>query len=97
MTYTKHCAAAASLIKQSDTAIDRVLENGAVKLLLPETDGKYDVGAALNALKAGINESGSLPITVSPVPLLLKKEQVLTFHKDDVEMLRQRIQEVSNG
>lgn len=91
-------AACATFMKQSQGVIDNLLNSGIAKMLLPEIDGGYDIGAALGALKSGISESGGgLPITIPPIPLISKNEQTLTFTARDIDVLSQRIQEVVNG
>ena len=83
--------AGAKLAQQSDAAADGILSNGIIKTLLPETSDGYDLTAA------ALVECGASPITIAPIPLILRDEKTLTFGVADVDALQRHIQEAANG
>ncbi len=89
--------AGTKLMQQSDAAVDGILSNGVIKTLLPECDGCYDVTAALGAIRSALAECGVFPVTISPIPLILKEEKTLTFGVADIDALQRHIQEAANG
>lgn len=89
--------AATVLTQQSEDAINKLLANSVAKFLLRECESGYDISATLSALKTALADGGSFPITISPIPLILKTEKTLTFTKRDIDILEQRIQEVVNN
>lgn len=89
--------AGTKLMQQSDAAIDGILSNSVVKTLLPEDNGGYDITAALSAIRSALAECGVFPVTISPVPLILKEEKTLTFGVADIDALQRHIQEAANG
>ena len=89
--------AGAKLAQQSDKAADGILSNGIIRTLLPETNGGYDPTAALDAIRAALVECGVFPVTIAPIPLILKDEKTLTFGVADVDALQRHIQEAANG
>ena len=89
--------AGAKLAQQSDAAADGILSNGIIKTLLPETSDGYDLTAAFDAIRAALVECGAFPITIAPIPLILRDEKTLTFGVADVDALQRHIQEAANG
>ena len=89
--------AGAKLMQQSDAAVDGILSNGVVKTLLPERNGSYELDAALDAMRSALAECGTFPITISPIPLILKEEKTLSFGVADIDALARYLQEAANG
>ena len=89
--------AGASLMQRSEPAVDKVLDNGIVKMLLPEHGGMYDLDAAFAAVRDAIAQCGSFTLTIDPIPLIMKSEKTLTFTAADVDTLMRRMEDVSNG
>lgn len=89
--------ACATLMQRSEPAVDKVLNSGIVKILLPESGGKYDLDAAFAALRDAIAQSGSFALTIGPIPLVMKQEKTLTFTAADVDALRRRMEDAANG
>ena len=89
--------AGTKLMQQSDAAVDGILSNGVVKTLLPERNGSYELDAALDAIRSALAECGTFPITIAPIPLILKEEKTLSFGVADVDALTRHIQEAANG
>ena len=86
----------AKLIQQSETAANGFLSNNLIKMLLPEKDGIYELTAAFDAIRSAMVECGVFPITVAPIPLILKEEKTLSFGVTDVDALQRYIQEAAN-
>lgn len=89
--------AGTKLVQQSDAAVDGILSNGLMKTLLPEKDGVYELTAAFDAIRSAMVECGVFPVTISPIPLILKEEKTLTFGVADIDALQRHIQEAANG
>lgn len=89
--------AGTKLAQQSDAAVDGILSNSVVKALLPAVDGGYDVTTVLGTIRSALAECGVFPITISPIPLILKEEKTLTFGVTDIDALQRYIQETANG
>lgn len=89
--------AGTKLMQQSDAAIDGILSSGVVKTLLPKDNGEYDITAALSAIRSALAECSVFPVTISPIPLILKEEKTLTFGVADIDALQRHIQEAANG
>lgn len=89
--------ACATLMQRSEPAVDKILNSGIVKILLPESGGKYDLDAAFAALRDAIAQSGSFTLTIDPIPLVMKQERTLTFTAADVDALRRRMEDAANG
>lgn len=89
--------AGTKLIQQSDAAVNSILGSGIMKTLLPEDNGVYDVTALLGAIRSTLAECGVFPVTISPIPLILREEKTLTFGVSDVDALQRHIQEAANG
>lgn len=89
--------AATVLMQQSEDTVNRLLDNSVAKFLLHECDSGYDIAPTFTAFKTALADGGSFPITISPIPLILRTEKTLTFTKRDIDILEQRIQEVINN
>lgn len=89
--------AATALMQQSKDTVNKLLDSSVAKFLLHECDSGYDIAPTLSALKTALADGGTFPITISPIPLILKSEKTLTFTKRDIDILEQRIQEVVNN
>lgn len=90
--------AGTKLIQQSETAADGFLSNSVVKMFLPEENGAYDFTAAYEAVRSALAECGVFPITIAPIPLIMKEEKTLSFGVADIDNLHKHIQEAAaNG
>lgn len=88
--------AGAKLIQQSEAAADGFLSNSLIKMLLPEKDGVYELTAAFDAIRSAMVECGVFPVTIAPIPLILRDEKTLSFGVTDVDALQRYIQEAAN-
>lgn len=72
---------------------DNLLSNPALAMIMPMQDGLYDAEAALSVLRESVAECGGLPITIAPIPLIIKEERELTFTAADIDALSRYIME----
>ena len=73
--------------------IDTAMKNGIVLALLDDDGtGSYDVEGITSAMRAAIEQYGNFPVHVPPVPLISPQEITLKLGVDDIDAIRDRIE-----
>jgi len=84
--------AVATQLRSNPSAFDALLENPAVKMILPVHDGLYDITPLADSLRASINQYGAFTLTLPAIPLVSKGEKTLSFTAADIDRLMERIE-----
>ena len=81
----------ARMVELNPATLDRFLQTPAIAMVVSHDDTGYDIMPVLDALSDTMRSTGSLPVTIPPIPLLTKGETTLTFTATDLDRLRQHI------
>ena len=77
----------------NEKMINSVLGNGIVRAMLEEDeDGMYELSGITDAMRAAIDQYGSLPVHVPAIPLLSPREITLRLDASDVDEMKRRIE-----
>ena len=66
---------------------DKFFNNEAVKYVLLENNGEYDIDYAEQILEKTVKECGEIKIEIPAIPFILPNSQELTFKSNDIEKL----------
>ena len=73
--------------------VDAMLNNGVVKALLEDDgSGTYELESVASAMHEAIEQYGSFPVRIPPVPLVSPGEITLNLNANDVDALRRKIE-----
>ena len=76
----------------NDKMINSVMENGIIRALLDEDEsGTYELDGLMDAMRSAIEQYGSFPVRVPPIPLISPREITLKLDASDVDAIRRRI------
>ena len=76
----------------NEKMINSIMENGIIKALLDEDEsGTYELDGLMDAMRAAVDQYGSFPLRVPPIPLLSPREITLKLDASDVDAIRRRI------
>ena len=73
--------------------VSAILDNSVVKALL-EDDGSdtYEIGSVVEAMHTAIEQYGSFPVRIPPIPLVSPNEMTLNLDAADIDAIRRRIE-----
>lgn len=73
--------------------VDAVLGNSVVKALLEDDgSGTYELESVASAMHVAIEQYGSFPVRIPPVPLVSPNEMTLNLDAADIDAIRRRIE-----
>ena len=89
----------ANAIAANPKLLDAIFGNQLVQALLDDDDsGTSDLSSLADAMAKSIQEFGSFPIKVPPIPLISPTEFTLSLTAEDVAAMRRRIEgEIQGG
>ena len=89
----------ANAIAANPKLLDAIFGNQLVQALVDDDDsGTYDLSSLADAMAKSIQEFGSFPIKVPPIPLISPTEFTLSLTAEDVAAMRRRIEgEIQGG
>ena len=84
---------AAHAVKANDKLIDAIFDNGIVKALLDDDgSGKYDISGIMDSVRESVEQYGSFPVTVPPIPLISPREITIKLNAADISAIRRKIE-----
>lgn len=84
---------AVNAIRANDRLIDKYLGNDIVRALIDDDGaGNYDVAPLMDWIKSGVEEYGTIPIIVPPIPLVSPREITLRLGPSDIAAIQRRIE-----
>ena len=83
-------------IKANDALIDKWLSNDIIRALIDDDrSGSYDVERLMDWIRASVEEYGSFPVTVPPIPLISPREITLKLGPADIAAIQRHIETAS--
>lgn len=80
-------------IKANDALIDKWLSNDIIRALIDDDrSGSYDVERLMDWIRASVEEYGSFPVTVPPIPLISPREITLRLGPSDIIAIQRQIE-----
>lgn len=84
---------AVNAVRANDKLIDRLFDNELVKALVDDDgSGRYEIGGLVDWIKSSIEEYGSFPIAIPPIPLISPREISIKLDASDIAAIRRRIE-----
>jgi len=82
-------------IKANDALIDKWLSNDIIRALIDDDrSGSYDIERLMDWIRASVEEYGSFPVTVPPIPLISPREITLRLGPSDIVAIQRQIETV---
>lgn len=83
----------ANAIAANHKIADAVFDNQMVRALLDDDgSGTYDIGSLADAMRKSIEQYGSFPVQIPPIPLISPDKLTLKLTAEDVAAMRSRIE-----
>ena len=83
----------ANAIAANHKIADAVFDNQMVRALLDDDgSGTYDIGGLADAMRKSIEQYGSFPVQIPPIPLISPDKLTLKLTAEDVAAMRSRIE-----
>ena len=80
-------------IKANDKLIDKYLNNDIIRALIDDDgSGNYDVERLMAWIKASVEQYGSIPIAIPPIPLISPREITLRLSAPDIIAIQRHIE-----
>ena len=83
---------AKNALKMNPDIITNMLENPLIKSMMSGEDGLYDIAGVAQLLKETMAETGTLPLHLPHIPLLLPEGDIIRFDTGDIDKVVQYIQ-----
>ena len=84
---------AVNAIKANGQLIDKWLGNDIVRALIDDDgSGNYDVERLMDWVRASVEEYGSFPVSVPPIPLISPREITLKLTPSDIVAIQRNIE-----
>ena len=84
---------AVNAIKANDRLIDKYLSNDIIRALIDDDgSGSYDIERLLDWIKMSVEEYGSFPVIVPPIPLISPREITLRLGPSDIAAIQRQIE-----
>lgn len=84
---------AVNAIKANDRLIDKYLSNDIIRALIDDDgSGSYDVERLMDWIKMSVEEYGSFPVIVPPIPLISPREITLRLGPSDIAAIQRQIE-----
>ena len=84
---------AVNAIKANDKLIDKYLSNDIVRALIDDDgSGNYDVERLMDWIRTSVEEYGSFPVIVPPIPLVSPREITLRLGPSDIIAIQRQIE-----
>ena len=84
---------AVNAIKANDRLIDKYLSNDIIRALIDDDgSGSYDVERLMDWIKMSVEEYGSVPVIVPPIPLISPREITLRLGPSDIAAIQRQIE-----
>ena len=84
---------AKNALKKNPVIIDEALKNPLIHAVLPSSDGKYDIAPMTTMLKETMAETGTLPLKLPKIPLLLPEGDEIRLNSTDIDKIASYINE----
>lgn len=80
-------------LKKHPAIVDEALKNPLIHTILPSEDGKYDITQMIALLKDTMAETGTLPLKLPRIPLLLPEGDEIRLNTADIDKIVSYINE----
>ena len=80
-------------LKKNPAIIDEALKNPLIHAVLPSSGGKYDIAPMTTMLKETMAETGTLPLKLPKIPLLLPEGDEIRLNSTDIDKIASYINE----
>ncbi len=84
---------AKNALKKNPAIIDETLKNPLIHAVLPSSEGKYDIVPMTTMLKETMAETGTLPLKLPKIPLLLPEGDEIRLNSTDIDKIASYINE----
>lgn len=78
---------AKNALKKHPEIVDSVMENSLIKSVIPSENGSYDIAPLTQMLKDTMTETGSLPLKLPKIPLLLPDGDEIRLNASDIDKI----------
>ena len=73
--------------------VDAILGNGVIKALLNDDgSGTYEIEAVADSMRTAIEQYGSFPVRIPPIPFVSPNEITLHLDANDIDEIRRRVE-----
>ena len=80
-------------VKANDKLIDKWMGNDIIRTLIDDDgSGSYDIERLLDWIKMSVEEYGSFPVIVPPIPLISPREITLRLGPSDIAAIQRQIE-----
>ena len=87
---------AVNAIKANGKLIDKWLDNDIVRALIDDDgSGDYDVERLMTLIRSSVEEYGSFPVAIPPIPLISPREITLKLGPADIAAIQRHIETAS--
>ena len=84
---------AVNAIKANGKLIDKWLSNDIIRALIEDDgSGYYDIERLMSLIKSSVEEYGSFPVSIPPIPLISPREITLKLNSSDIAAIQRQIE-----
>lgn len=84
---------AVNAIKANDKLIDKYLGNDLIRALIDDDgSGNYDIERLMDWIRMSVEEYGSFPVSIPPIPLISPREITLKLSAPDIVAIKRQIE-----
>lgn len=80
-------------LKKKPSIVDDVLKNPLISAVVPSENGKYDIDPMTEMLKDTLAETGTIPLKLPKIPLLLPEGDEIRLNTTDIDKIVSYINE----
>lgn len=84
---------AKNALKKNPAIVDEALKNPLIKSVIPSENGKYDIAPMTEMLKDTLAETGTIPLKLPRIPLLLPEGDEIRLNTTDIDKIVSYINE----
>ena len=78
---------AKNALKKNPAIVDDTMQNPLIKAVIPSESGKYDITPVATMLKDTLAETGTIPLKLPKIPLLLPEGDEIRLNTTDIDKI----------